>query len=52
MSQAGICLVVPESLKKSAATEYAKQSNVISFHDFFHSNIVVRMTSHGQLQTQ
>lgn len=35
MGEAGIILVVPESLKGSDAAVYRKQSNVISFGEFF-----------------
>jgi hypothetical protein len=35
MGEAGIILVVPESLKVSDAAVYRKQSNVISFGEFF-----------------
>jgi hypothetical protein len=39
MEQQGIRLVVPESLKNSDITAYRKQSNVISFKDFFENDI-------------
>jgi hypothetical protein len=35
MAEAGICLVVPESLKTSDAAVYRRQPNVISFAEFF-----------------
>jgi hypothetical protein len=35
MDNNGITLVVPESLKKSDATAYKKQTNVIGFREFF-----------------
>lgn len=40
-----IVLVVPESLKKSAEAVYAKQREVITFHDFFHEQIRKRRPS-------
>lgn len=39
MENHGIYLVVPESLKNSKETCYAKKSNVISFRDFFDDEI-------------
>ncbi|WP_153111196.1 type II restriction endonuclease [Propionivibrio limicola] len=39
MESHGIHLVVPESLKSSKETCYAKRSNVISFRDFFDEEI-------------
>ena len=39
MESHGIHLVVPESLKNSKETCYAKRSNVISFRDFFDDEI-------------
>lgn len=39
MAGAGIRLVVPESLKASDAAVYCKQTNVISFAEFFCSDI-------------
>jgi len=42
MASQGIRLVVPESLKNSDTTEYKGQASVISFKDFFESEVVVR----------
>lgn len=42
MKKQGICLVVPESLKKSAEACYQKSSNVITFRQFFDSEICVK----------
>lgn len=39
MAEAGIFLVVPESLKTSDAAVYRRQSNVISFGEFFETHI-------------
>ena len=39
MGEAGIRLVVPESLKTSDAAVYRKQKNVISFKEFFMSDL-------------
>ena len=39
MADAGIRLVVPESLKASSETDYRLQANVISFREFFDSEI-------------
>ncbi len=39
MNRLGICLVVPEALKKSVETDYAGDSNVISFRQFFDQEI-------------
>lgn len=39
MESNGITLVVPESLKQSDITTYKKQSNVITFRDFFTEEI-------------
>ncbi|WP_418132662.1 type II restriction endonuclease [Variovorax sp. 375MFSha3.1] len=39
MAEAGICLVVPESLKTSDAAVYRRQANVISFAEFFETHI-------------
>ena len=39
MAAQGIVLVVPESLKNSDTTEYKKQTSVISFDNFFKSEI-------------
>lgn len=39
MAANGICLVVPESLKKSKETCYPKQANVITFREFFDDEI-------------
>lgn len=39
MAESGIRLVVPESLKDSSETDYSKQSNVISFREFFDKEI-------------
>ena len=39
MGEAGIRLVVPESLKTSDAAVYRRQSNVISFAEFFRTDI-------------
>ncbi|WP_435607980.1 type II restriction endonuclease [Pseudomonas knackmussii] len=42
MASQGIRLVVPESLKNSDTTEYKAQTSVISFKDFFESDIAAR----------
>lgn len=42
MASQGIRLVVPESLKNSDTTEYKAQDSVVSFKDFFESDIAVR----------
>jgi hypothetical protein len=42
MSKQGICLVVPESLKKSKETCYKNKANVITFRDFFDAEIAVK----------
>lgn len=42
MGEAGIRLVVPESLKTSDAAVYSKQANVISFKEFFTTDIKAR----------
>jgi hypothetical protein len=42
MGQAGIRLVVPESLKTSTAAVYKDQENVISFKEFFMTDLGVR----------
>lgn len=39
MAEAGISLVVPESLKTNSETDYSKQPNVISFRELFDSEI-------------
>lgn len=39
MGEAGIRLVVPESLKVSDAAVYRRQANVISFREFFHTDL-------------
>lgn len=39
MAQAGIRLVVPESLKTSDATVYRKPPHVISFAEFFETHL-------------
>lgn len=39
MAEAGIRLVVPESLKDSKETDYSTQSSVISFREFFDTEI-------------
>lgn len=39
MQEAGIKLVVPESLKTSTVTVYKEQKNVISFREFFDSDL-------------
>jgi hypothetical protein len=39
MARLGICLVVPESLKRSVETDYAGDNNVISFRQFFDREI-------------
>lgn len=39
MAEAGIRLVVPESLKDSAEAHYRKQPNVLSFREFFDDEI-------------
>jgi hypothetical protein len=45
MSSMGIHLVVPEQLKKSDETEYDRHKNVLSFSDFFNSELRSRMVS-------
>lgn len=42
LGDAGIVLVVPESLKKSKEACYEKADGVISFRDFFRSEIASR----------
>lgn len=42
MASQGIRLVVPESLKNSDTTEYKSQDSVLSFKDFFESDISAR----------
>lgn len=42
MASQGIRLVVPESLKNSDTTEYKAQDSVLSFKDFFESDIAAR----------
>lgn len=44
MQKAGIGLVVPESLKESKETLYPDHSNVMSFRDFFDSEIRAQRT--------
>lgn len=39
MAALNICLVVPETLKASRDTEYARHANVIDFATFFHSEL-------------
>lgn len=43
MATMGVTLVVPETLKASKIAEYAGRKNVISFSDFFKSEISIRM---------
>jgi hypothetical protein len=45
MSNEGICLVVPESLKASEEICYQEKSNVITFQSFFHDQIGRRRPS-------
>lgn len=42
MGRQGICLVVPESLKRSRETCYPDSGNVISFRDFFDEEVARR----------
>lgn len=42
MSSHGIYLVVPEQLKDSDYTEYKNHDNVITFHDFFNTELCKR----------
>lgn len=39
MKRHGICLLVPESLKKSKETQYGKSGNVITFRQFFDDEV-------------
>jgi len=39
MAESEICLVVPESLKDSSETNYPREHNVISFRQFFDSEV-------------
>jgi hypothetical protein len=45
MASNDIVLVVPESLKKSKEAVYEKETEVITFHDFFHDQIKIRRPS-------
>lgn len=42
MENQGICLVVPESLKKSKETFYKEKSNVITFRSFFDEQLKIK----------
>ena len=46
MSNQGICLVVPESLKKSKETCYNGKTNVITFREFFDEEISSKRPSY------
>ncbi len=50
MSDQGIHLVVPESLKKSKETCYSGKANVITFREFFNEEISAKRPSYRQIK--